>query len=815
MFGPMLTTSFNSVARWTRPARLCLFGCVCVVLSLNSSAVPADESGPTSVLEILPSDIVLDGPRSFQQLLVHENEAGQRGRQRQRDEIEWVVDDPTICEVRRGVVRPKGDGATTIRATVDGQSTSARVTVKRFGDDDRLSFRHDVLPVLSKLGCNSGACHGALAGKGGFRLSLRGYDPPQDHFTMTRQAKGRRIEPADPGRSLVLAKPSGGIPHQGGIRFDVDSRDYRIMAEWISSGAASPSENDPTLEALQVFPDLMTLPIGETAEFIAQATYSDGRVVDVTPWVIWTSTDETVAQIDNGGHVEVIGSGDGAVTAWFSSQIAISRVTSPYPASIEEEVFAAAPVRNFIDERSLAQLKRLNLPPSPRCEDSEFIRRAYLDCIGTLPTADEVQAFLQDPRSDKRDHLIETLLERPEFVDYWTHKWSDVLLINGTLLRPAAVKAYYSWIHGHVESNTAWDQFVREILTAQGDTLSNGATNFFALHQEPETMSENASQAFMGLSIACAKCHDHPLEKWTNDQYYAMASLFARVRGKGWGGDSRNGDGRRTVYVVTKGELIQPRTGRPQPPTPLDGESVPFDSTLDRRLHLASWLTSPDNPYFARSITNRVWANFFGVGLVEPVDDMRASNPASNEALLGAAAEFLVANDFDLKALMREIMRSETYQRSSLPLEQNASETRYFSHYYPKRLQAEVLLDAISQVTDAPSEFTKIEFLGADTQNTDFYPKGPRRFSFTTRPCSRTSSRPLDGINARSLANANGPTSQAWCKSCTSPTARLSMKNYERPAIASINWSITDSATRPSSTRCTWPPCLDTRPTAS
>lgn len=687
-------------------------------------AIRAGQTEVVPSLEILPADFTLDGPESFQRLIVHDISNGQR--RGQQDEVEWTVDDPDVCDIRRGVVRPKSNGSTVIHASVAGRTTSTSVTVKRFDESYTLSFRHDVLPILSKVGCNSGACHGALAGKGGFRLSLRGYDPPQDHFTMTRQAKGRRIEPADPGRSLVLAKPSGGIPHQGGIRFDVDSREYRLIADWISTGAARPSDDDPMLESFQIFPDVMTVDIGETAELVARATYSDGRIVDVTQWVIWTSTDETVARVDESGRVEVIGSGDGAVTAWFSSQISIARVTSPYPAEIDEEVFTAAPVRNFIDELSLAQLERLKLPPSPRCEDFEFIRRAYLDCIGTLPTADQVKAFIADDRADKRDQLIDELLERPEFVDYWTHKWSDVLLINGTLLRPEAVKAYYSWIRRHVESNTPWDQFVREILTAQGDTLTNGATNFFALHQEPETMSENASQAFMGLSIACAKCHDHPLEKWTNDQYYSMASLFARVRGKGWGGDSRNGDGKRTVYVVTKGELIQPRTGQPQPPAPLDGEAIPFGATSDRRLHLASWLTSPENPYFSRSITNRVWANYFGVGLVDPVDDMRASNPASNEALLSAAADFLVENDFNLKALMREIMRSETYQRSSLTLEQNATETRFYSHYYPKRLQAEVLLDAISQVTDAPSEFTKIEFLGADTQDTSFYPKGTK-----------------------------------------------------------------------------------------
>jgi hypothetical protein len=349
-----------------------------------------------------------------------------------------------------------------------------------------------------------------------------------------------------------------------------------------------------------------------------------------------------------------------------------------------------------------------------------------VDTIGLVPTADEVRAFLADGAADKRDKLIEQLLVRPEFVDYWTYQWSDVLMLNGTLLRPQALKTYYEWIRKHVAANTPWDVFVREILTATGDSLQNGATNFYALHQDPETMSENASQAFLGLSIGCAKCHNHPLEKWTNDQYYAMANLFARVKAKGWGGEPRNGDGGRTLYVVETGELVQPRTGKPQPPTPLDADPVPFDDPSDRRIRLAQWLTAPENPYFARSITNRVWANFFSVGLVEQVDDLRVSNPASNEELLSAAAKFLIENKFDLKALMKVMLQSNAYQRSSEPLPGNAAEQRFYSRYYPRRMMAEVLHDAVVRVTDVPTKFEWIAFPGADRQKTDFYPEGTR-----------------------------------------------------------------------------------------
>jgi hypothetical protein len=374
----------------------------------------------------------------------------------------------------------------------------------------------------------------------------------------------------------------------------------------------------------------------------------------------------------------VIGYGEGAVTAWYSSQIAIARITSPFPNEVPAEVFAAAPQRNLIDARVLEQLEQLNLRPSPRSTDSEFVRRVFLDTIGVLPTPDETLAFVSDQAPAKRDALIEALLVRPEFVDYWTYRWSDLFLVSGKQLRPDALESYSAWLREQVEKNVPWDEIVRQVVTAKGSSVENGATNFYALHQDPETMAESVSQAFMSLSINCAKCHNHPLEKWTNDQYYSFANLFSRVRAKGWGGDTRNGDGKRTLFVETRGDLIQPRTGKAQAPAPLDGEAIATDDPADRREALAAWLTSPKNPYFTRAIANRVWANFFGRGIVESVDDMRASNPASNEPLLAALAEFLVGHGYDLNSLMRLILQSETYQRSSLTVDGNRGDTRYF-----------------------------------------------------------------------------------------------------------------------------------------
>ncbi len=682
-------------------------------------------------LAVLPSQAALSGPEARQGLIVQHRDSEVFTNQ-VTDGVTWSSSDPAIAAVSGdGVVRPVADGEATITATVGEQTATANITVSGMSQPFAWSFRNDVLPVLSKAGCNSGACHGALAGKGGFRLSLRAYDPPTDHFNIVQQDRGRRVEFADPGRSLFLAKPSGAMPHKGGLRFETDSEEYRILAEWIAAGAAAPQDDDTQVDHLEIHPGRSLHKVGDEQRMLVSAVYTDGRARDVTPRVIWSSTNEAVCQVNDDGHVTVIGPGEGAIVAWYASRLAIGRITVPYGEGSGDrgqgsEQVAAAPPVNFIDEHVDRQLAVLNLPASPMCSDADFVRRAYVDTIGLLPTADEVRAFLADASPDKRTKLIDELLARPEFADYWTYQWSDVLMLNGTLLRPEALKTYYMWIRAHVEQNTPWDQVVREILTATGNSLENGATNFYALYQSPEDMTENASQAFMGLSIGCAKCHNHPLEKWTNDQYYAFANMFARVRAKGWGGEPRNGDGNRTLYVATSGELVQPRTGKPQPPTPLDGEPLPFDDPSDRREYLADWMTSPENPYFARSITNRVWANFFGVGLVESVDDLRTSNPASNEELLSAAAQYVVDNKFDLKTLMKAILLSNAYQRSSQPLEGNQNETRFYSRYYPKRMMAEVLHDAVVQATGVPTEFKRIAFPGADFQDTDFYPVGTR-----------------------------------------------------------------------------------------
>jgi hypothetical protein len=498
----------------------------------------------------------------------------------------------------------------------------------------------------------------------------------------------------------MLLKPTTTVPHKGGKRFEVGSIDYQVLAEWIASGTPGPKPDEPRIQGIQILPEHFLTAPGRTQQLSVLAKFTDGHTEDVTHWVKYTSANEQVAQVDDNGQVKTAGFGEGAITGWYLSRIAVATVTAPYTNKVARSAFTHAKRRNFIDDLVMEKLESLNLPPSPRAGDSEFIRRVYVDTIGVLPTEQETRAFLKSHDSHKRDKLIEQLLARPEFVDYWSYKWSDLLLVETKKLRPAAMWAYYNWIRNNVAANTPWDKFARAVVTAQGSTLENGAANFYVLHDDPRTMAETTSQAFLGMSVQCAKCHNHPMEKWTNDQYYKLANLFARVRTK-----NGSGDGDNIVFVSNTGDLVQPLTGKPQPPTPLDGTPLPLDSQEDRRQHLADWLVSRDNPYFSRAIVNRIWKNFYGVGLVENVDDLRVTNPASNEKLLSAAANFLADHGFDLKALMRAILQSETYQRTSVPLPANDPDTRFYSHYYPRRMMAEVLLDSLSECTDSPADF--------------------------------------------------------------------------------------------------------------
>ncbi len=592
--------------------------------------------------------------------------------------------------------RAAGKEATSEPLLFDTTRPPAEVTTPA----DGWSFRNHVIPVLTRLGCNSGACHGALAGKGGFKLTLRGYDPELDFNVLTRQTQGRRVNRNEPSRSLLLLKPTMTIGHGGGKRLDVGSLEYKVLSEWIAGGLTAPAESDARIVGLELSQRSLTLGTGAEAQLRVIARYSDNHREDVTRWVKYSTADAGVATVDDDGKIKVTGHGETAISLWYQSNVSFARVTNPWPREIRPEVFAASPRAGFIDDLVIARLQQLRIAPSDQSSDREFIRRAFLDATGTLPTPGEVAGFLADQSPQKRTKLIDSLLAREEYTDYWTNRFADTLLVSSRLLRDNAMWSFYNWIREGVRTNKPYDRMVREIVTANGNTLENGAANYYVLHKETTELNENFSMAFLGMSITCARCHNHPLEKWTQKQYYQMANLFARI---GMKNGTRDGDVQ--VYSNPFGEVNHPRLGRPLPPAPLDGQTLAFDATIDRREHLANWLTSPSNPYFARSFVNRVWKNFMGRGLVEAVDDMRATNPASNEELLAALTKDFTDHGFDLRHLTRTIMNSAAYQRSATPNETNTQDERYYSRYIPRRLPAEALLDGISQVTGVPTEF--------------------------------------------------------------------------------------------------------------
>jgi len=584
-----------------------------------------------------------------------------------------------------------------------------------------VSFRNHVQPILMKAGCSAGACHGAAAGQGGFKLSLRGYDDEGDFLTLTRGAFGRRVDAVDPARSLLLMKATAAVPHRGGERFTVHSPEWKTMVEWVATGATGPKTDDVRIERIEVMPARTRLKVGESQQFTVRAHFSDGTVEDVTRYAKYTATNQAVVNVDDLGKVAIVGHGESAVTAWYLQKVTFATVASPFENEVAPEVFADAPRRNWIDDLVLEKLRSLNLPPSPRCSDAEFLRRAFLDTIGVLPTAQETRTFLAEPSTGRRDKVIEQLLQRPEFTDYWAYKWSDLLLVTKRKLPLPAVWSYYRWIRDQVATNTPWDEFARRLLTARGSTLENGAGNYFVMTPDPRDLSEKTAVTFLGISTNCARCHNHPMEKWTNNDYFGYANLFARVRFKNGPG----GEGDKVLFPTDDGDLVQPLTGKPQLPRPLGGTALVADFAGDRREALVEWLTAPENPYFARAIVNRVWANFFAVGLVEAVDDVRETNPSSNEALFAAAAQWLRDHRYDLRALMREILQSESYQRSSVPVAGNKDDSRFYSRYYPRRLMAEVLHDAVAQVTQVPTIFkTKNPYDNSDRG--DQFPAGWR-----------------------------------------------------------------------------------------
>jgi hypothetical protein len=694
-------------------SRLCLLG-ITIVLSAATSISAAD-------VAVFPSEISLTGSHARQRLLLV-NRDGAKVVGEAGSGASFSVSDPSVATIENGEVKPLRNGNTIITTTVGAKTATATLHVERMNRPSEWSFRNHVIPLLTKVGCNSGACHGALAGKGGLKLSLRGYDPDADYFVLTRQAGARRIDRQEPAKSLMLQKPLRKLPHGGGRRLDEDSSDYRLLLQWITADAAGPSESDARLQRLEVFPSAATLRPKDTLHVLVRAWYSDGHAEDVTQWAKFSSSGDLVAGVDDDGRITVNGFGEAAINVAFGSRVAAVTVTSPYPNAIAAAAFTRSPRANFIDDFILNKLQSLRLPPSDQCTDREFIRRAFLDAAGILPTPEEVLRFVTDNSADKRSKLVDELLERSEFVDYWSYKWSDLLLVSSRRVQPAAMWAFYRFVRSAVAENRPWDQFARDVLTASGSTIQNGACNYFVLHKDISDLNESTAITFLGMSITCCRCHNHPLEKWTQDQYWSMANLFARV-------ELKSGERGGEIFVQEQptGDVLHPRRGLPMPPAPLDAKALAVSDTGSRRKYLADWLTSPGNPYFAKALVNRVWHNFMGRGLVEAEDDLRETNPPSNRELLDALVKHFADHHFDVKELIKTVMNSAAYQRSSAPRPENVDDDRYGSHYLPRRLSAEVILDAYSQVSGVPTSFNRI-YTGVEggTADTANYPAGVR-----------------------------------------------------------------------------------------
>ena len=688
----------------TRLLGVVLIGFIAAIAATDASARAADEHergvaiGSPKTVAIEPSGGVLVGQRATRQLIASATDAD--GSQRDLTRLlDWVSLNPEIAVVSpRGQVVPKANGTATIVAR--GGSIEARTTVKVEGMEkpSPVSFRNDVIPAFSQAGCNMGACHGTPTGKGGFKLSLRGYLPDLDYTTLTREAAGRRINPLAAQTSMILTKPLGEIPHEGGLRLQRNSKTFEFLHEWIAEGAHD-DPKAPLAVKLEILPGARVLNApAKTQQTVAIVTYADGSTRDVTPVCYYNPSNPEIADVDADGHVTFKSRGEVAVIAHYQHLVANVRLT--HLVDVPGFKLAQVPKDNVIDTSVFAKLNRMRIAPSEVCTDQEFIRRVFLDAIGVLPTPPEVHAFLSDPAPDKRAKLVDKLLSRPEFYDFWTLKFADILRANGRLIQSKGTYVFTRWIKTNLEQNTPMDEFVRELLTSEGSAFKNPAANYYRISRDPENSVETTAQLFLGVRIQCAKCHNHPFERWTQDDYYGFAAFFSRVRQKK--GPLPDDE---VIFTAKDGDVRQPRTGQVMKPKALGGPTYEDPNIADRRTKLAAWLTGPDNPFFAKSLVNRVWYHLVGRGIVEPVDDFRDSNPASNDELLDGLTSQFVKSGFDLRSLIRSILTSRTYQLSARTNELNESDSLYFSHAYTKLIPAEVLLDAISTVTGTVTSF--------------------------------------------------------------------------------------------------------------
>ncbi len=599
------------------------------------------------------------------------------------------------------------------------------------------SFRNDVMAVLSKGGCNQGTCHGNQNGKNGFKLSLRGEDPAFDYASLTRDMLGRRVNPLRPAESLLLLKATAAIPHEGGRRFAANSAEYNILARWIAEGLRPDSLDALRLTAIEVAPaQKILVEPANGVQLRVRATFSDGSVRDVTRFAVYELSN-AVAAVTPSGEVQRQQMGETAILVRYLDQRATVQLA--FVPARHHFVWQEIAEANYVDHHVFAKLRALRILPSPLCSDSVFLRRAFLDALGILPTALEARSFLRDSRPDKRARLIDQLLERSEFADFWALKWSDLLRNEEKVLDRKGVQVFHHWIRQSIAEGKPLNEFARQLIASRGSTYRNPPANFYRALRDSRTRAEATAQVFLGIRLQCAGCHNHPYDRWTQDDYHRLAAFFARVSYKIVENrrrdrlDEHEFDGEQIVWLARQGEVKQPRTGETLQPRFLGTSASSLRSDGDRLEALADWIARPDNPFFARAQVNRIWYHLIGRGIVDPIDDFRASNPPANGPLLDALAQDFVAHRFDLRHLARTIMTSRTYQLSAVPNETNRDDETNFSHALVRPLQAEQVLDALAQVTAVPAKFNG-------------YPTGTRAVQLPgVRPTRQRDDRPAEG----------------------------------------------------------------------
>lgn len=678
-------------------------GCLIAVTG-GPLAQAADELEPIVVgqpvrIEVFPAALKLAGSREQAQLVVTGHYADGSLQDLTRAAKFQSSDSQTVT-VENAVALPHRNGSAEIVVSAGGKTAKVPVEASAQDSPQKVSFEYDMLAALSKQGCNSGACHGSPSGKGGFRLSLRAFDPVLDKVTLIREDLSRRTNVLQPEESLLLLKPLMRVPHGGGMKLRHSDAAFPVIRDWIGQGCLADAAGAARCVKIEVYPPsgrILKRP-AHTQQLSVLAHFSDGTTRDITGLACYSSSDTEVADVSDRGLVAATNRGEAAIIVRYLEHIESCSLT--FIKDIPGYAWSNPSANNYIDKLVDDKLKQLKFLPSNVCSDEEFIRRVHLDVIGILPTAAETQAFLADGDAGKRSHLIDALLKRPEYAKFWALKWGDLLRMTSGQIGPQGVFKYHRWLERAFETNMPYDQFARELLGSSGSTRVNPAANFYRTATETNDTVESIAQVFLGARMQCAKCHNHPFERWTQDNYYGLAAFFNRVqRQKSLRPDEY------LIYAASTGEVTQPRTNKQMKPwLPLQGEVDP-PAGADRRTTFVAWLTEPANPFFARIEANRLWSQVFGRGIVEPNDDFRESNPPANGPLLDALAKDFVEHHFDRQHLLRTILNSRTYQADFRANEFNQDDVKYFSHYQPRMLGAEQLLDAIGAVSGLPEQF--------------------------------------------------------------------------------------------------------------